>query len=999
MNILKVLLAIAFPVMALTSGESPSPVENPAPAVEDTRLEPDSAAISWARSVLDTMSIESKIGQLLMVPAYSKGNEEEAATLEKLIRQYRLGGIIFMQGTPQEQVRLANRFQSASSLPLLVSQDAEWGLSMRLDNTVRFPRNMTLGAIRDSLLLFELGMEMGRQCRRVGVQVNFAPDVDVNNNPRNPVIGDRSFGENREVVANNAIYLFKGMENSGVITCAKHFPGHGDTDTDSHLDLPLIKHSRARLDSIELYPFRKLIRAGVPSVMVAHLQVPALDTTRNRASTLSPKIVTKLLRNELGFQGLIFTDALNMQGVAKYYPMGEANVMALLAGADVLLFPGDVPQAVNALKNAVKSGRVKEADIDVHVMRILVAKQWAGLNEKRTVPALTSLDELNTAAAKGLKKRLYEAAITSVKNDGKLLPLNNVTPGSISVIEIGADGSSPFLRTVQKYTTATYTALPKASDAATRAKAITTVGSASTVIVALDGMNRKASDNWGVTEGTLAMLKELETKGKQVVLVVFGNPYSLKNFGTQPAIVIAYENDPDAKIAAAEALFGGIPIKGRLPVTASLQFKEGIGDATPRANRINFGIPEEAGMDGNILRRIDTIAAQAIADQATPGCAVLVMHGNKIVWDKGYGKTEYEGGVPVDPEHVLYDLASVTKVTSTTLMVMKLWEEGKLNLDESISSYLGEFSAAGKSHVKVRNLLSHNSGFRPWIPFYTETYSETDSKKLNPAIYHPSDADSFCVPVARGLYMCSSYRDTMWARIVDDKLQADSRVRYSDLNMMVMQRIIEKISGVTLDRYVDSVFFQPLGMGNTTFNPAINRPQAICAPTELDLAWRGVKVQGYVHDQAAAMWGGVSGHAGLFSNIYDLSKLLYMLQNEGNYGGHQYFKPETVKFFTQQQMNTSRRGLGWDKPDFDDPGNSPASTFASKATFGHLGFTGICVWVDPEYEVTFVFLSNRTFPDANNKKLITSNVRGRIHNTVYESLFTYQMRQRPWRSS
>jgi beta-glucosidase-like glycosyl hydrolase/CubicO group peptidase (beta-lactamase class C family) len=913
------------------------------------------------------MSLDGKIGQLLMVPAYSKGNEAEAAEIEKLIHKYRIGGIIFMQGTAPEQVRLANRYQKASSIPILTSQDAEWGISMRVDNVVKFPRNMTLGAIQDTMLLFELGMEMGRQCRRTGIHVNFAPVVDVNNNPKNPVIGDRSFGENRETVANHGIILMKGMEYSGAIACAKHFPGHGDTDTDSHLELPVIMHKRERLDSIELYPFRKLIRAGVPSVMVAHLYIPALDTTHNRASSLSPKITTDLLRKELGFGGLVFTDALTMQGVAKYYPEGEANVMAFLAGADVLLFPGDVPKAVTALKNAVKNGRITEAEINKRVLRILVAKQWAGLNKERTVPALPNLEELNTAAAYGLKKRLYEAAITCVT-------------------------------TAKKYAPVSSTLLAKSSDAAQRAQALTAIGNANTVIVALDGMTRKASENWGVSDGTLALLKELDTKAKTVVLVVFGNPYALRNFGTQDAIVMAYENDSDAKTAAAEAIFGGIGMKGKLPVTASLQFREGLGEAMSGASRITFGLAEEGGMDSRTLQRIDTIAEQAIANHATPGCAVLVMRGNKIVFSRGYGKTEYEGGVPVDPENTLYDLASVTKVSSTLLMAMKLEEEGKLNIEESISTYLGEFAAAGKSQIKVRNLLSHNSGFRPWIPFFEETYSMVDGgKKLDPAIYNSRDVDSFCVPVASGLYMCSSYRDTMWTRIVDDGLHTDSKVRYSDLNMIVLQRILEKISGTTLDQFVDSVFYKPLGMNNTAFKPSENLPGRLCAPTEVDMTWRGTKVQGYVHDQASAMFGGVSGHAGLFSTVYDLAKLFYMLENKGSYGGKEYFKPATVEKFTNKQLKDSRRGLGWDKPDFDDPGNSPASTYSSRATFGHLGFTGICVWVDPEMEIIYIFLSNRTFPDMNNKKLITTNVRGRIHDAIYESLFRYQMMQRPYR--
>lgn len=944
----------------------------------------------WAKASLDSMSLDEKIGQLFMVAAYSNKDENHYARIEKLIRKEKIGGLIFMQGGPGRQISLANRYQNASRFPLLISQDSEWGLSMRLDSTVRFPHNMTLGAIRDSLVIFELGMEIGRECRRVGVHVNFAPVVDVNCNPLNPVINDRSFGENPRNVANKGIYIYKGMEFTGTIGCAKHFPGHGDTDTDSHKDLPIIPFDRARLDSIELYPFRKLFESGVASVMVAHLYIPSLDSTANLASTLSPKIVTDLLKNELGFKGLIFTDALGMKGVTKFWEEGETDLKAFLAGNDVLLFSGNVSKAKQLIREAIEKGEVSEKELDSRVLKILVAKEWAGLHRNRIVPQVVP-GEMDSPTAHALAKRLYQQAITLVKNDKDMIPLTGLEKRKIAVVEIGTPNKSAFYRHLRTYSDVDYYHLAGSSDKASRDKVLAALKGTNTVIVGVDGMSKSARKGYGISAGTKSLLSTLKQRqGVETAVVLFGSPYSLKLFGkNENALLVAYEDNEDAMTAAAEAIFGGIRIDGVLPVTASPQFPEGSSIVRQPSGRFQFSIPEGAGMQGSILNRIDSIAQAAIKMEATPGMSILVMRGNKIVFDRGYGKTEYgKPGKKIKPYETLYDLASVTKIAATTVSTMKLVQDGKIRIDDPVSAYLSDFRGRNLTQIKVKNLLLHNAGFRSWIPFYKETFDSTGALDKN--IYQTAVKDSFCVPVIDGLYMCTDFQDSMWVKIMNSNIRTDHKVRYSDLSMIVLRRVIESAAGVPFDRFVDSVFYKPMGMSNTGFNPALTMPGKLTPPTEMDNYWRNKKVQGYVHDQASAMLGGVSGHAGLFSNVYDLAKIMLMVKNGGQYADNSYFDKKTVSKFTAKQLTRSRKGLGWDKP--EPSGGGPTSGYCSAETYGHTGFTGIGVWVDPQYDLVYIFLSNRTFPSAENKKLIRKNIRPAIQDLIYESIFAYEGR-------
>lgn len=939
---------------------------------------------TWADTLLKKMTLEEKIGQLFMVPVYSEADKAAGykASIKKMIEEYHIGGVIFMQGTPEKQAEMVNYFQEISKTPLLVAQDAEWGINMRLKSVEGFPKNMTLGAIQNDSLLYEMGAEMAKQCKAVGVNFNFAPVVDINNNPKNPVINDRSFGENKYNVSKKAEMLIKGMENNKVLACAKHFPGHGDTDVDSHKDLPVIKHSRKRLDTLELVPFKYLIDAGLRSMMIAHLNIPALDNKVNQTSTLSKKIVKELLRDSLEFNGLVVTDALTMQGVAKYHAKGEIEKKALKAGNDILLFPTDVPLAIQKIKNAITRGEISEAKLDFHVLRILKSKEWLGLQKVEKIDTKKITKVTKSKNIKVLNLKLFEAAMTIAKNKDNVIPIKQLDTQKIGYLQIGSPSNSTFYNHLKKYTEVEkiYGGNAQNIVQSVKNKKLTTI------IVGLYEVNKYAKSNFGVTANTKAILKALNETDVKVILTVFGSPYSLKHFGDEDGIVVAYENRYEAEIAAAEAVFGGIKATGKLPVTASSKFKVNQSEFKDfPALRIGFGFPESVGLDSRKLIRIDSIAKKYINKHAYPGCAVLVMRQNKIVYTKGFGKTTYKSDAKkIDPENTIYDLASVTKIMATTVSTMKLFSEGKFSLDDKISKYLPDLKGTNKENITIRRLLQHNSGMKSWLPFYTEMLDKEKNWKCWQLA--ESETDTHKIRICSHVYLNEEYQDTLWMKIVKSPVKSSTKMVYSDLNMIMMAKIIKKITGESLDKYAENTFYKKMGMDNTMFNPIIHKTKKIIPPTEDDTLWRKEVVQGFVHDQAAALFGGVSGHAGLFSNVYDIAKMLLMVKNGGKYGDMVYFDPKVVALFTKKQMPGSRKGLGWDKPEQNPNKSNPCYENVSPTTYGHTGFTGIGAWVDPVNDVVFIFLSNRTYPDMNNKLLAKAGVRPQIQRAIYDAI-------------
>ncbi|MEM7655272.1 MAG: glycoside hydrolase family 3 N-terminal domain-containing protein [Bacteroidota bacterium] len=942
----------------------------------------------WVDSVLTNMSLEERVGQLFMLATYSNKDEREYQTVERLVREQHLGGLIFMQGTPESQLTLVNRYQQKAKVPLLMAQDAEWGPGMRLTNSPNYPRNMTLGAITDDSLLYQMGWQMGTELKRVGIGLNFAPVVDVNNNSRNPVINYRSFGENKFNVARKGIMLSQGMQDAGVLACAKHFPGHGDTDTDSHYGLPQITHDLTRLDTLELYPFVKLMDAGVQSVMIAHLHVPALDDKPNQATSLSRKVVYDLLRDSMGYDGLVFTDALNMAGVSAYAGPGEISLQAFLAGNDILLFPSSIPASARLIRNAIERGEISESDLNQRVRRILRAKYQIGLDAYVPLPKAGLEEAMNSPAHQLLRKQLYEAAITLAKNEHRIVPIRTLDQQKIAYVQIGGAANGVFVQTLKKYGEIQTFSLRRNATEGEKNQLLQRLLDFDLVITGVMGMSQRSSRNFGITQVTERFCREVGQSTAKSITVVFGNPYSLRSFGAEDVMLVAYEEEPEAQQAAATALFGGIRVTGRLPVTASEAFQEGQGEMIRQPVRFGFALPEEVGMDRYALNRIDSLANHYVDRMAMPGCQILVMRGDQIVYDKAFGRTEYGNrGQAVDPYLHTYDLASLTKVCATTLCAMRLTELGLLDLDAPLETYLPELKGSNKAELTARRLLQHNAGLPAWYPFYRETFSDINRGILDRRFYSYVPSRINHAQIAPALYGTPALKDTVMALIKAIPVKNTQRVRYSDLSMILLGLAIERISGRNLDELSQQWFFRPIGMNQTGYNPHKRNRVALCPPTEADTMWRHAIIQGYVHDPAAAILGGIAGNAGLFANIYDLAKLGLMLKARGIYGGEQFLRPETINYFTRKQLSYSRKGLGWDKPEYES--SFPTSSFASSATYGHTGFTGTCFWIDPVSDLVFVFLANRTFPYASNRLLSRENVRIQIMDQIYASIYQY----------
>ncbi len=950
---------------------------------EDDKLKYDmERSNSWVDSVLNSLDADQRIGQLFMVAAYSNRGPEHVQAITKLITDCHIGGLIFFQGGPTRQAVLTNYYQSLTALPLLVSIDAEWGLAMRLDSTIQFPHQMTLGAIQDDKMVYRFGLEMARQCKRLGIHINFAPVVDVNNNPRNPVINDRSFGEDKYNVAGKSIAYMQGMQDGGIMANAKHFPGHGNTDKDSHKTLPTVNRTKLQIDSVELYPFRELMSRGLSSIMVAHLYVPALDTTANTASTLSKAVVTDLLKNNLHYKGLIFTDALNMKGVSAYYPPGIVDVKALLAGNDVLLFSEDVTTAIDEIKKAITAGLITQQEIDEKVRKILKAKYLSGLNKYQPIDLKNISADLNGTRSELLNKRLYELSITLLKNKNNVIPLANINPQKIAALSIGADTANAFLRGLRKFEDISTFAISKGTQLADLDFVEAELAQYETVIIGLHSISGRENKNFGISPQVKALITRIQDKSK-VILTVFGNPYSLRNFENFEPIIVAYEENKYTQDAAAQVIFGGMGANGKLPVSASEVFKCGDGFSITNATRLRYVQPEEVKINSEKLNEIDSIVARAIAKQAMPGCQVLVAKDGRIVYNKSFGtKSSTDSSIVTNFD--LYDIASVTKIAATTLAAMRLYESGKLDLDKKVTAYLNNLRLTNKRNIIISDLLAHQAGLKPWIPFWKNSVETNNKGELTN--YKPTLSADYGIKVADKLYLKTSYKQTLWKEIVDSKTENEGTYVYSDLGFYILKEIIEEQTQQKLNDYVSKQFYTPLGLTRTTYLPLAKfKPDAI-VPTEYDKEFRKQLLRGYVHDQGAAMQGGVGGHAGLFSNAQDLAVIMQMLLNNGTFGGKRYFKPETIQKFTTAVSSTNRRGLGFDKPETAPEKGSPTCKSASPFTFGHTGFTGTCVWADPKYNLVYVFLSNRVNPSSDNKKLIDMNVRTDIQEVIYQAI-------------
>jgi beta-glucosidase-like glycosyl hydrolase/CubicO group peptidase (beta-lactamase class C family) len=932
----------------------------------------------WVDSVYYAMTFDEKVGQLFMVAAYSNKDPSHYDAIEKLITENKIGGLIFFQGGPVRQANLTNRYQSKSKTPLFIGNDAEWGLSMRLDSTCTYPWNMTLGAVQDMNLIEELGAQMGEQSKRLGLQFNFAPVVDINTNPKNPIIGFRSFGEDKYKVTERAIALMKGMQKKGVFATGKHFPGHGDTDTDSHKVLPTVSFSKQRLEVMEFYPYKKMFEEGLASVMVAHLNVPSLESKPNFPSSISYNVVTNVLQKELGFQGLIFTDALNMKAVSTFSSPGQIDLRAFLAGNDVLLFPEDVPAALATFRQAYQDSLFTDSRLASSVKKILKFKYRAGLNSVKPIDIINLHKDLNSTKNEALNYELYENAITVLKNANAVLPIEDLGNQKIAYLKMGDATNNTFLSTLKKYTEVTEIADDNFENLQSKLNPF------STVIIGYHKSDMAWKD-FDFTETELQKLAFL-AKNNNVILDVFASPYSLipvTSFSDIEGVLVSYQNGPIAQEVSAELIFGAIAAKGKLPVTVTENFTVNSGLSTKKLNILGFTAAENVGMNPSVLAKIETVAQKAIDGRMAPGMQILVARKGKVIYQKSFGYQTYEKKTNVTNTD-LYDVASLTKILSTLPNVMLQYDKQDIKMETTLSSMLPIFKNSNKQDIHFKELLSHYARLQPWIPFYKATVD----KNGNPLdkYYKKEVQAAFSTKVADSLFLRDDYHDTIMKLIADSKLLPQKKYRYSDFTFIILKEYLEKATGRKLDVLSAENFYKPLGANNTMYNPLQRITKERIAPTEIDSYFRHQIIQGYVHDMGAAMEGGIGGHAGIFSNSMDVAKIMQLYLQKGNYGNRHYFSEKTFNDFNTCYFCTegNRRGVGFDKPQLGNKG--PTCGCASMTSFGHTGFTGTMAWADPETEIVYIFLSNRTFPGDDTNKLSRENIREDIQAIIYDAI-------------
>lgn len=992
----------------------------------------DAAMERWVDSVMTTLSPEERLGQLIIPIVDAKGmTAAQRQILLRDVEQYHVGGLLFSACSLAEHAAFTNLAAAHAKVPLLITLDGEWGLNMRMKDAPRFPRNMALGCIsadirtadgstlRDSLLT-AYGREVARECRAMGIAVNFAPVMDINSNPSNPVIGTRSFGDTPKRVYTSALTYARALEAGGVLSVAKHFPGHGDTDLDSHKTLPTLAHSALRLRNFEMHPFREYVHAGLSGVMVGHLSVPALDAHSGLPASVSKKIVQGILRDELGFDGLVFTDGLAMEGARR---IPDVGVKALLAGVDILLDPVPLASRRTELLKALSDGRLPQSLVDEKCRRVLRYKYRLGLNQppqsgtSQAAPTVACADSVWTPEARQLARDLYAASLCLLRNEkvsrkageeGRhIIPLHNLAEHSLVSVNIGAPAVNAFTRTLASYAPLQRLALTSDMTAAQQSAAIGKISGSGRCIIAI----------YDAKAASVEMARRVcSAVGGEYILCFFTSPYRMTAYADllphAAAVLLAHDDCVLSNQVAAEALFGGVAVSGRLSVSIPRCYDVDAGCTTERI-RLAVAEPERVGMRSEVLAGIDTLVADALAQKAFPGCQVLVAKDGYIVYRKSFGVSDYETRTPVTDESI-YDLASVSKAAATVPAVMMAYDDANLRLSDRISAYVPTMKQTALKTLTLREALFHETGMRDGYPVYRwatdttsytrlyssrpdETYSLRQDEKLwfdhnyryDTAWITPTPDADHTLLVARGMYLRPAFRDTLFERIIRLPLQKRGAYRYSCLNFVLLRRLVEQVTRQPLDEYLAARLFGPLGAASLCYNPMQSLPdeyQQYVIPTEDDAAIRRQLLRGYVHDELAAFNGGVEGNAGLFASAQDLVKVLQMMLNGGTYAGRRYVRAETCRLFTSTKSSNSRRGLGFDKPSVTNPIQGPTAPECPPSVYGHTGYTGTCFWVDPDHQMIYIFLCNRVYPHRWNRRLTTGNYRTRIQSLLYQAM-------------
>ena len=928
--------------------------------------------MQWVDSVYRSMTLEQRVGQLMVVFTDSKSDDFDR--IKELIDNYTIGGLLFSVGTPEKQLELTNAYQKISEVPLLITMDAEWGLAMRLSNSFAFPYAMTLGASNDTALVRQIGARVGAHARRIGVHMNFAPVVDLNTNPSNPIIGNRSFGSDPDRVSKLASAFYQGMWSEGVMGSIKHFPGHGDTATDSHLTLPVVKSSRRELDSLELKPFRHLIRSGVHSVMIAHLALPNIVSAGLATASLSKQIGTALLQDELGFEGLVITDALNMKGVSAELSPEEVVVAAFNAGADILLYPLEVGKSIDALLAQIRNGSISEARLEQSVKNILKAKYVLGLNKWSNIDTVNLSEDLKSTEDQILKEEVFESAITVFDADNRLpAPVDK----SYAYLSLSGDSAEddPFFLTLSRYAHIRSLPLEQILEQVS-------TGTVDAVILSHTPNTDTPWKNTRFNRKALEVMKVISDTSIPVILAHFGSPYALADLDDSlKSVVLGYQSTVESKRAAAQVIFGALAARGRLPVRVNDRYDLGDGVRYPAKNMLTYSaIPERVGLSSRRLAAVDTLIQELLLEGMAPGGQLLVARSGKVVFERNFGYLNPKKKDSVK-WNTIYDVASITKIAASLPLIMRAQERGEIGLGDRFSDWFNQLKGTEIGETSLISALSHNGRLPAWIPFYKETL-DTNGKPID-SLYSNINSETFSIPVSRSLYLKKDYPKVMFERIARAKLES-KKYRYSDLPYYLIWWYFSDRYGA-FDRQIDQFLYQPMGLTYTSFNPYKVFDLENIAPTEIDDYFRYNELQGYVHDMGAAMLGGVAGHAGLFSNANDMAKLMQLYLQGGEYGKKRYLNSETIRRFNTCYYchQGNRRGVGFDKPQLEGEGSTCGCV--SSKSFGHLGFTGTYVWADPEAELVYVFLSNRTYPDMDNNLLGSSNMRTRIQKAIYDA--------------
>ena len=1000
---MKIIPSIVTLLFLIAAGTVSSPAQNA------TTVEPllvykalqDKDCRHWVDSVMDKLSFKEKVGQLFIYTIAPVDTKRNLELLREVIDTYKVGGLLFSGGKMQNQVELTNRAQRQAKVPLMITFDGEWGLAMRLRGMPVFPRNMVLGCIRDNKLLYEYGREVARQCRQIGVQVNFAPVADVNINPENPVINTRSFGEDPIQVADKVIAYASGLESGGVLSVCKHFPGHGDTDVDSHKALPVLPFTRERLDSVELYPFKEAIRAGLGGMMVGHLQVPVIEPIGGLPSSLSRNVVYDLLTDELAFKGLIFTDALAMKGVAGN---GYVSLQALKAGNDMVLSPRNLKEEIPAVLEAIEKGELTREDIESKCRKVLTYKYVLGLKKKSYVQLSGLEQRINSPQTRDLVRRLNLAAITVLNNKNHILPLHTDKEQKIALLEVGDPGETNALaKQLSRYTSLARFSLRANQTEEENQRLRDSLSTYKRIIVA-------------VSEQRLAPYQPFFAKfvPESPAIYLFFTPGKMmlqiqRAVAHASAVVLGHSYSSDVQRQVADVLFAKASADGQLSASLGELFPAGAGVTITPKTPLHF-VPEEYGLSSAHLKRIDSIALDGIHQGAYPGCQVVVLKNGHVMFDKAFGTYTGKGSSRVESTNI-YDLASLSKTTGTLLAIMKLYDKGRFNLTDKISDHLPFLQRTDKKDITIQEILYHQSGLPSWIPFYQEAIDKDsyDGKLFsarkdahhplqlgttswaNPKFKFKSEYVSsvktgdYTVQICDSLWLNRSFRKVIEEKIAEAPLK-QKRYVYSDVGFILLGMLVEQLAGMPMEAYLQREFYEPMGLEHTGYLPLRRFAKSEIVPSNKDHFLRKETLQGVVHDEASAFFGGLAGNAGLFSTARDVARVYQMLLNGGEIDGQRYLSKETCQLFTTETSKISRRGLGFDKPDADDPKKGNCAPAAPAEVYGHTGFTGTCAWVDPVNELVYVFLSNRIYPDVTNRKLNQLHIRERIQGAIYDAM-------------